>query len=84
VRDQRQAEALWNPIYKTQFPQGLADPDLVLLKVSVELAEYWNPETSAMVQFAGLIKSIATDKPFEHGVHEVIALSSMNEWTKGI
>ncbi len=74
VRDRRQVEVLWNPIYKTQFPQALADPDLALLKMSVELAEYWDPRASAMVQFAGLIKSIVTDKPFENGVHEVIAL----------
>jgi hypothetical protein len=52
----------------------LADPDLALLKVSVELAEYWDPQTSTMVQFAGLIKSIVTDEPYENGVHEVIAL----------
>jgi hypothetical protein len=70
---------LWNPIYKTQFPQALADPDLALLKVSVELVEYWDPQTSAMVQFADLIKSIVTNKPFGNGVHEVIALSPPNE-----
>lgn len=79
VRDRQQVEALWNPIYKTQFPQALADPDLALLKVNVELAEYWDPQTSAMVQFAGLIKSIVTDKPFGNGVHEVLALSPVND-----
>lgn len=82
VRDRWQIEALWNPIYKTQFPQALADPDLALLKMSVEQAEYWDPDTSAMVQFTDLIKSIVTDKPFENGVHEVIALSPTNERTR--
>ncbi|MGE0632599.1 MAG: pyridoxamine 5'-phosphate oxidase family protein, partial [Pseudobdellovibrionaceae bacterium] len=34
------AEELWNPLYKTWFKQGLEDPDLVLLKVKVDSAEY--------------------------------------------
>ncbi|MGE0633028.1 MAG: pyridoxamine 5'-phosphate oxidase family protein [Pseudobdellovibrionaceae bacterium] len=40
VRDRAKAEELWNPLYKTWFKQGLEDPDLVLLKVKVDSAEY--------------------------------------------
>ena len=29
-------EELWKPIYKTFFPKGLEDPELALMKISVE------------------------------------------------
>src|SRR5512140_814328 len=35
VRDPERARALWNPLYREWFPQGLEDPELVLLKVEV-------------------------------------------------
>ena len=54
VRDLRQIRELWNPIFKDWFPQGLNDPDLALLKVKVEKAEYWDRQASAMLDLVGL------------------------------
>lgn len=42
VRDPDKARALWSPLYREWFPQGLEDPELVLLKVEVSRAEYWD------------------------------------------
>ncbi len=39
--DQSKAKKLWDPGYQTWFPGGPSDPDLALIKVTVELAEYW-------------------------------------------
>ena len=36
VKDRQKIEELWNPILKAWFPEGLDDPTLCLLKVSVE------------------------------------------------
>ena len=36
------ARALWSPLYREWFPKGLEDPELVLLKVEVSRAEYWD------------------------------------------
>jgi general stress protein 26 len=68
---QRMAE-LWNPIYKSWFPQGLADSDLALLKVHVEQAEYWDSQASVMVQLTRFAKSLVTGEPFDSRVNEVI------------
>src|SRR3712207_4110539 len=46
VRDKQKMEELWNPILKAWFPQGLEDPQLALLKVTVEQAEYWDSPDS--------------------------------------
>ena len=42
VRDRAKMKELWNPIYKTWFPEGLDDPKVVLLRVDVDQAQYWD------------------------------------------
>lgn len=62
VRDRAKAKELWNPVLKAWFPDGLDDPDLALLRVRVEKAEYWDAPSSKMVQLAGFVKAIVTGK----------------------
>ncbi|MGH9631698.1 MAG: pyridoxamine 5'-phosphate oxidase family protein [Bryobacteraceae bacterium] len=47
TRDRKKAEELWSPLYKAWFPKGLDDPDLALLKVQVNKAEYWDSPSGA-------------------------------------
>ena len=42
VVDQKKAADLWDPSYQTWFPGGPHHPDLALIHVSVERAEYWS------------------------------------------
>ena len=62
VRDKAKAKELWNPALKAWFPEGLDDPDLALLRVRVEKAEYWDSPSSKMVQLYGLAKAVLTGK----------------------
>src|SRR5690606_11742708 len=62
VRDKGKIADLWNPVYKAWFPDGLDDPTLCLLKVSVEQAEYWDSPSSTIVNIAGFVKAVATGK----------------------
>lgn len=62
VRDKAKAKELWNPALKAWFPDGLDDPDLALLRVQVEKAEYWDSPSSKMVQLYGLAKAVLTGK----------------------
>ncbi len=76
VRDPAKAKELWNPILKAWFPKGLEDPDLALLHVQVEKAEFWDSPSSTMVQLAGFVKALATGKAYRAspGEHEQITL----------
>ena len=56
VRDHVKAKELWSPLYETWFPKGLDDPNLILLKVHVRGAEYWDGTVGRMVQLAGFAK----------------------------
>ncbi len=42
VADRAKARELWSDSYKTWFPGGVEDPDLLLLCVHADEAEYWD------------------------------------------
>jgi len=77
VRDKEKAKELWNPLLKAWFPQGLDEPDLVLLNVRVEKAEYWDSPSSKMVQLVGLAKALATGHRYhaDPGEHDKVELA---------
>jgi general stress protein 26 len=74
VADRAKIEELWNPIYKAWFPDGLEDPNLILLKVAVEQAEYWDSPSSTLVQVAGFVKAMVTGERADGGENRKINL----------
>ncbi len=75
VREREKMKELWKPVLKAWFPGGLEDPELALLRVKVEKAEYWDSPSSKMVQLAGFLKAIATGKRLEYaGENEKLEL----------
>lgn len=67
VHDRAMAEKLWSPMHRAWFPKGLDDPELALLRVRVERAEYWDSPSSRMVQLLGFVKATATGEPYRPG-----------------
>ncbi|MEO5929952.1 MAG: pyridoxamine 5'-phosphate oxidase family protein [Candidatus Kapaibacterium sp.] len=75
VHDRKKIEELWNPAYKAWFPKGLEDPNIALIKVHVENAEYWDSPSSKLVALAGFVKALATGKQYDGGgEHEKLEL----------
>ena len=74
VKDKAKIEELWNPILKAWFPDGLDDPHLSLLKISVEEAEYWDSPNSKLVQIAGFVKALVTGQRAKGGEHGTVSL----------
>jgi len=74
VKDQQKIEELWNPILKAWFPEGLDDPTLCLLKVSVEEAEYWDSPNSKIVQLVGFVKALVIGQQADGGDHGKVNL----------
>jgi general stress protein 26 len=48
VRDRSMMERYWGPVVSAWFPKGLDDPDLGLIEVEVETAEFWDASESRM------------------------------------
>lgn len=49
VRDPERIKELWRGQYKEWFPEGRKDPDLALLRVTIDRAEYWDRAENRMV-----------------------------------
>ena len=76
VRDKAKMRELWNPALKAWFPKELEDPDIALLKVHAEKAEYWDSPSSAVVHLFGVIKATVTGRPASGGENEKIDLTA--------
>jgi general stress protein 26 len=63
LRDRAKARELWTEDQRAWYPRGLDDPELALLKVRVQQAEYWDRPSSAMVAAQGLVRALADETP---------------------
>lgn len=74
IKDQEKIDEYWNEALKAWFPEGKDAPDLVLLKVAVEQAEYWDAPSSTVAQALGFLKALATGEKADVGENEKIDL----------
>ena len=63
IDDQSKKEALWSPMAKAWFPDGPTDPNLALLVIKLQHAEYWDVDESKMVQLFKMAKAAVTGNP---------------------
>ncbi|MBX3064502.1 MAG: pyridoxamine 5'-phosphate oxidase family protein [Anaerolineae bacterium] len=58
INDKAKMKEYWSPIYKIYFPDGLEDPNLRLLKIKVEKAEYWDGPNGLIPTIIGFAKGL--------------------------
>jgi general stress protein 26 len=75
IRDRQKMEELWNPAYKTFFPKGLDDPEIALLKVSVEKAEYWDSPGTVIGRAFNFARAYLSSDPSKLGRHAKVNLA---------
>lgn len=74
VRDRAKIEELWSPPLKAWFPDGKDDPNIALLQIEVDNAEYWDVPSSKMVHLIGVVKATLTGQAYDPGENEKISL----------
>ena len=74
VMDQALNEKYWKPSFEAWFPNGLDDPQLALLKVEVEGAEYWDSPSSTVAHVKGFIQSKITGEQGPVGDHAKVEI----------
>lgn len=74
VRDRAKLEQYWKPAYKTFFPEGLQDPQIALLKVSVQKAEYWDSPSTKLGRAFSFAAAYLTKDPSKLGEHAKVGL----------
>ena len=73
VRDKATIEAHWSEPMRTWFPKGVDDPEVALLKVDVDAAEYWDAPSGSMVQAYGYLKARLTGESPHPGENQKVS-----------
>lgn len=63
VDDRAKVKELWAEPLRTWFPEGPDDPNLRLIRVDVDRAEYWDSPSSFVVYALGYAKARLTGEP---------------------
>ncbi|MCA0455161.1 MAG: pyridoxamine 5'-phosphate oxidase family protein [Chloroflexi bacterium] len=74
VNDKAKMKELWSPVYKIWFKDGLDDPQLRLIKVSVNTAEYWDSPHGIINKIIGFADAIIHKDAGKMGENETITL----------
>ena len=70
--DPAEIRAHWKPELKAWFPGGVDDPQIALMRMRVDRAEYWDAPHGPIVQVLEFVKA-ATGAPTSIGDHATIA-----------
>lgn len=70
VEDAAKKEQLWTKFDEAWFPGGTRDPNLALVQVQISHANYWDVESSKLVQLFAMAKAAVTGRPPQNlGTH---------------
>lgn len=72
VHDREKIDALWSPAMSVFFPQGKDDPNLVLVRVEIERAEYWDGPATFVSKLLYLAAAAITGDPGVMSENEII------------
>ena len=72
VHDREKIDALWLPAMSVFFPQGKDDPNLVLVRVEIERAEYWDGPATFVGKLLYLAAAAITGDPGVMSENEII------------
>ena len=74
VRDRKKIDELWRPEFKMWFPKGKDDPEVALLRVSLEKGEFWDSPSSTIGFALSFVSSLVTGKQPEFGENRKVDL----------
>lgn len=74
VKDRVKMEQLWKPLLRPWFPKALDEPNIALLKIEIQEAEFWDSSSSKMTQLINMAKAIITGNKTAEGDHKEIKL----------
>ncbi|AXC15238.1 general stress protein [Acidisarcina polymorpha] len=73
-RDQAKINELWNAMYMAWFPQGKEDPEIRVLRVRIDSAEYWDAPSNAVVRNFQILLAAVTAGQSKVGENESVSL----------
>lgn len=74
VDDLAKKKELWNSVVGAWFTDGPEDPDVVLIKVDGETAQYWDSPGGRIATAISFAKAKLTGEPYSGGDNETVKL----------
>ena len=74
VRDKGKIEQLWKPELKAWFPKGTDEPDIALLRLEIEKAEYWDDPSSTVAQVVSFVSALIKGEQVNSGENKKLDL----------
>jgi general stress protein 26 len=59
-QDRAKIDELWSSMYKAWFPKGQNDPEIMVLRVDVKEADYWEASSSRLIRSARYLAAAVT------------------------
>jgi general stress protein 26 len=72
--DRAKIEELWSPTYQAWFPEGKEDPEISVLRVDVDRAEYWDAPANAIVRNVQILARAISGGKTPVGEHATVSL----------
>ena len=77
-QDRQKVKDLWNPMMKAWFPNGPDSPDICLIVIEMEEAEFWDAPNGKWVQLFKIAKAALSGRryeasPSEHGEVHIVS-----------
>lgn len=69
VDDAAKKKALWSPMVQAWFPGGMSDPQVALVAVTINHAEYWDVKTNKATKLYEMAKAAVTGTQPSLGEH---------------
>lgn len=79
IEDMAKKKELFNPIAKAWFPDGPEDPEMELVEVAIEEAEFWNVKENKLLQLLKMGKAAVTGKKPHLGEHKEVQFQQADQ-----
>ena len=70
VTDRAKIKELWSEGLRGWFPKGSDDPNIALLKVTIESGEFWDTPNSTLLRAYAYAKAVVTGERYQPGPDE--------------
>jgi general stress protein 26 len=74
IRDKRKIEELWKPELKIWFPKGTDEPDIALLRLQIEKAEYWDGPSNVVAKVVSFVSALVKGESANAGENKKLDL----------
>ena len=76
VRDKAKIKELWKPALKAWFPEGTETPDIALLRIAVEKAEYWDSPGGTVAHVISFVSALLKGESADWGENKKLDMGN--------